>query len=1125
MRNQPVDEWEESEPDLPGSQDDESFVAALEEYGRRVAAGPVDISDFVGQYPAISERLRAYFEDMAFVDRFRDIDRAKGGAEGLVAGQMVRYFGDYELLEEIGRGGMGVVYRARQMSLNRCVAVKMILAGHLASTDDVERFRQEASKAAGLRHPNIVTIFECGQHQGQHFYSMEFIQGRDLRQLVRERPLAAGQAAEHARTMARAVAAMHASRLLHRDLKPSNVLVESATGGLRIADLGLAKSSDPQAALTASGQALGTPSYMAPEQAAGQSHRVGPATDVYGIGATLYEMLTGRPPFVGETPWETIQRVCQTEVVPLRTLNPQVPRDLETICLKCLAKEIGRRYSSATELEQDLDRFLAGVPIRARPAGRFERAWRWCRRNRGWAAFYAAASLTMVLAVGSAFVVQAIQTKAARERARTAEAEAHEQTRNGKLQELQRVQLMNHVAGWSRNAGHLLRDAARMRWEPALRDYGIPVLHGLDATLEREHLGFGARLPVFDPSSQRLLVSGWESHPARLIDGSGTPTPAKQVGDGPVAFVPTGEPVQLIAEGAGHLALAHVLEGSTLRRLTLPDGARLPDQSPYEGLAVACMTRDAARIACLVKLGEQGQVAIWNGATGELLHVWPLEATALTFSDDGRWLAGGTDQGEVKVRELNRREDALTCVASRFAIRSLAIALVPSGGDVRQDEIPGDARLPVLAIGTSGGELGIWSLATGKLLVPCYGCQFDVHALHFSPDGALLASGDRDRVRIWDVRTGQTLLRLTHRNWIPGVAFSPDGRRLAATHLPRFNYPGGVDVWRVESGRGISALRGLAAPVALVRWSRDGRRLLALSHDWQLAVWERESGQLRHLLNMPAGLYADNGAIAIDEQGDKLAFSAGKRAILWDLTAGRAEREWSLPESLADQLEFLPDGGLRSFRCETRDGRTPPYGEYPAAEFPRVIRIRDLLAADKLPLEIPDFNWYVSRIAVGQQGALCTVEGLHGRDGKQRSIVVFDAGTGAVRKTLPVKYHTNESLLNCDSTGSLLLTTRDATWHQEIVRLDDYSVLSKATYVRALGPGAARWLGGAELRLYQAGAAEPIVALADTPDNVTCRPAFDVTGRFVAWGNSDGTVSLVDVESVQGQLAGLGLGW
>ena len=295
-------------------------------------------------------------------------------------GRRVRYFGDYELLEEIARGGMGVVWKGRQNSLNRIVAIKMILAGKLAGAAEVQRFLREAEAAANLQHPNIVAIHEVGEHDGQHYFSMDYVEGRDLGSLVRDGALPAQRAARYVKIIAEAIHFAHQRGTLHRDLKPQNVLIDAADQP-RITDFGLAKFSGHDSGLTQSGAVMGSPSYMPPEQAAGRHDQVGPHSDVYALGAILYELLTGQPPFRGATAMATMRAVIDSDPVAPHKLNPDVPPDLETICLKCLEKSPERRYHSARELAEDVSRFLNREPIHARPASLLRKSISWARRH------------------------------------------------------------------------------------------------------------------------------------------------------------------------------------------------------------------------------------------------------------------------------------------------------------------------------------------------------------------------------------------------------------------------------------------------------------------------------------------------------------------------------------------------------------------------------------------------------------------------------------------------------------------------------------------------------------------------------------------------------------------------
>ncbi len=370
----------------------------LASYLEAIARGEaVDRHTFVANHPQLTEELTGFFEAhdhaarlagnwrisdggdlqiMAVAGKKRATDtddptaawESPAGAEAAQRGDRPdhglrsRRFGDYEILEEIARGAMGVVYRARQISLNRIVAVKMILSGQLADESDIRRFRLEAEAAASLQHPSIVAIYEIGPEDGQQYFSMECVAGENLSQIIRRGTLPPKQAARYVRQIAAAIHYAHRRGVTHRDIKPSNVLIDDKDQ-VRVTDFGLAKRVECDQRLTASDQIVGTVPYMAPEQVAGSRDRVGPVSDIYSIGALFYELLTGRTPFRGRTVMDTLVEIREHEPKPPRQLNPQVPRELEMICLKCLEKDPHQRYRSAQELADDLERFLDGDSI------------------------------------------------------------------------------------------------------------------------------------------------------------------------------------------------------------------------------------------------------------------------------------------------------------------------------------------------------------------------------------------------------------------------------------------------------------------------------------------------------------------------------------------------------------------------------------------------------------------------------------------------------------------------------------------------------------------------------------------------------------------------------------------
>jgi serine/threonine protein kinase len=428
----------------------------------------------------------------ALVSSLRHALHAPGGEESLPAlgagrpaGPLPARVAGYEILGELGRGGVGVVYKARHLPSDRVVALKMILAGEFATAAAVERFRREARAAAGLEHPGIVPIYDVGEAGRRPYYTMPFVSGGSLQDRLADGPLPPPLVARLVRQLAEAVQYAHDKGIVHRDLKPRNVLLqpagpapEGATpaatpwlaagrsgpgdgGGVtpRLADFGLARAAAGDG-LTATGDLLGTPAYMAPEQAAGDTRRTGPCSDVYGLGAVLYALLTGRPPFQAATPLETLRQVRDEEPAPPRRLNPGVPADLETVCLKCLRRDLARRYPSAAALADDLGRFLEGRPVLARPVGRLERGRRWCRRNPAVASLVSAVALSLIggSVVAAAF---ALRANANAERA-DGEAEDARKARDDARRETAEAQRQKEAAEWVTYLAQIGRASAEL---------------------------------------------------------------------------------------------------------------------------------------------------------------------------------------------------------------------------------------------------------------------------------------------------------------------------------------------------------------------------------------------------------------------------------------------------------------------------------------------------------------------------------------------------------------------------------------------------------------------------------------------------------------------------------------
>jgi len=470
--------------------------------------------------------------------------------------------GDYELLDEIGRGGMGVVYRARQRSLDRTVAVKVLTLGPLAGTEDIRRFRGEASAAGCLQHDDIVRIHEVGVCEGRHYIVMDHVEGQGLNDIVRPGPLEGNRAARYLQAIARAIDYAHQRGIIHRDLKPSNVLIDTEDRP-RITDFGLAKRLDGSQDLTMTGQALGTPSYMAPEQAAGDRSRVNRQTDVYALGALLYHLITGRPPFVGPTIADTLAQVQHDEAASPQLLNPKAPPDLETIALKCLEKEPSRRYASAGEVADELDRYLQDEPIQARPVSRLEKAWRWCRRKPALAA--ALGLLAVALVAGSGGVAwqwrrAEVEVEANRLQLYASDMSAvHRYIEDGNLT-LARKRLVNHIPSSGQN------DLRGWEWRYFWGQMEQKPLFTIDVK--------GDQLAV-SPDGLTLAVGGSDQQ-VRLVDIAlrqvvrTLPVDFMEIGD--LAFSPDG---QLLAIGSrdsyvqgteGSVAVVDLQAGRVIKR-------------------------------------------------------------------------------------------------------------------------------------------------------------------------------------------------------------------------------------------------------------------------------------------------------------------------------------------------------------------------------------------------------------------------------------------------------------------------------------------------------------------------------------------------------------------------------
>jgi WD40 repeat protein len=905
-------------PELSGQTHVVVDLIATEHRQRGWAETGLAREDYRARFPHLEAELEALFGHLASPPTGNAGIAPGAGAAGPARGNLLELsqmqapaespgepgrLGPYRILNVLGRGGMGVVYQARHLRLGRVVALKMILAGSHAGEQDLLRFLAEAEAVAALQHPHVVQLFEFGQHNGLPYFTLEFVPGGSLADKLQGTPLAPPEAARLVEQLAHGMAYAHERGIIHRDLKPHNVLLAS-DGTPKITDFGLAKRIEVGSGLTTSGAVMGTPSYMAPEQAAGKSSEVGPLADVYALGAILYECLTGRPPFKGATLLETLEQVCHRDPVPPLQLQPKVPRDLETICLKCLHKEPGKRYGSAADLADDLRRFLDGESIHARPAGRTERAVKWARRHPGLSVSLAAVVVVVLGLFG--YLIQRQrdydEIKSERDRARKAEGQALEREADARL----------------------ARYTARMRLASQLLNGGdvfqLPDLLDPYQQPEGQASAGGA-----DPRGFEWWYLRQYSQPARP------------------ALVTDDSPLDLLGYSADGKAL---ITTGWPHGLTVwdPVGGQPRWRHKLRAFSLAAFAPGGELLAGLNPDGRT--ISLWDAATGsERGHLPASNANQVGLSPDGRRLItrqvglpsldGRTlvtaASGPLKVWDTATREQRLELSAAAGPV-----AVTPDGWKLilggRTDAFRGlegwdleTGRKPLWQVPLSTGVNQLSCSAGGAYFLVITGDQqgllWDakerelvswqpfgvVESLAISADERTVAAGYGDgSVRIWDVATRR--LR-AHYRWhtipIDRLAFSPNGRSLAAAASRA------MVVYQLDATACTApeALRPDLAPAPQVPvWSPDGKTLAVALWNDTVGLLDVPTQKVRAVVPVSRNFAVQ--AMAFSSDGRTLATGAARERVvrLWDAVDGRPKGVTAAQPLPAESLAFSPDG-------------------------------------------------------------------------------------------------------------------------------------------------------------------------------------------------------------------------
>ncbi len=1034
--------------------------------------------------------------------------------------------GPYKLLEQIGEGGMGLVWRAEQEEpVRRRVALKVIKHG-MDSSQVLARFEAERQALAMMEHPHIAKVFDAGRApDGRPYFVMELVEGISITEFCDEQRLSIRERLELFIPVCHAIQHAHQKGIIHRDIKPSNVLVALHDGKPvpKVIDFGVAKAVEQRLTektlITQFGAVVGTPQYMSPEQAGLNELDIDTRSDIYSLGVLLYELLTGTTPLtevaVKTPPFDEVLRRIRTEEpprpstrlnesgerrsdilakrgLPPATLAKQLRGDLDWIVMKALEKNRDRRYEMAGGLALDIQKHLRNETVSARPPTVRYRVGKLIRRHR----IGVALGGTLLLAVTAAAGLRFYQRQSAR------------QVLEAMLLESKLARIDQRAAGWFSTSWTKLQRAAATLGQGEVAGQATAVLSGLDARLAWDYFDVAGAAAAF-AADGRVLVGGAAARggtPVLIFDTNGVKTELIVRGDGRVCWSAEGVPLHFtVSNHVGVLREANT--GKVRREFPFREG-EAPVASDWPVVAVS---GDGSLVAAAVARADgSARVVIWEARRGQTLGEAPMRATALAFSPDASLLAAGGVNGRTEVysvREFARLADLPP------AVRPTPILGLAFGRDVLTRDASGDRALRwVLGAGDQGGMVVVWDLNTQVPRSFCRGSAWNVQSVAFHPDGLTMVSAGRNEAWLWDVMTGQSLLRFQQGSGSDcrALAFNEDGTRLLIGNEPRSSRSW-VGLWEMEPHHGIHALRGFVTTARQVWFSPDSRLVASLSDDWRVAVWEAESGKLLRLFEAPVGDVADNASGVFDARSQQFAFATWTNACLYDLDSGRVLRRWPLTNGFSDQLQFDRDGRLLLVRREPR----------PDHASRRFWRLYELGAGDvpRLLHGQSDLNWRTGGTFFRPGGDRFLVWGTN-LNSANLQVKAYDAATG--RELWHVRTECQGMLTAfLDPTGQWFSYAPKNT-ELRLMRWSDFSeVRTTGTGYEAISPSGEDFAGNGWLAWDHRGATHSVPFGADSHHS-SVPPRFSPDGRYLARATVNGFIQLVHRDEVRKRLESLG---